>query len=125
MAKTPRTNTLKNEHPAKTAITRCGYQHEITDITILVSKTARESMLQTKTIAGTVLLLRPVRWRRRREPTRSKTSTSGQRRPPNRCGHQHELIDIQIEAYGKRSYGDDPKLTTNSTHQPQPKTINR
>jgi len=32
--------------------------------------------------------------------------------------------EILIEVYGKSSYGDDPKQTTNSTHQPHPKTVN-
>src|SRR5947207_6866792 len=32
---------------------------------------------------------------------------------------------ILVGAYNKRSYGDDTKLTTNSTHQPHLKTINR
>jgi hypothetical protein len=34
-------------------------------------------------------------------------------------------ITILIEAYGKRSYGDDSRLTINSTHQPKPTEANQ
>jgi hypothetical protein len=35
------------------------------------------------------------------------------------------MTDILVEAYGKRSYGDDPKLTTNSAHQPKSTEVNQ
>jgi hypothetical protein len=34
-------------------------------------------------------------------------------------------ITILIEAYGKRAYGDDSKLTMKSTHQPKPTEVNQ
>lgn len=73
-------------------------------------RTSTRDVRHQRRNAGTVLLSSATR----RPPKSMRTFTRDVRHHP-----------ILVGTYSKRSYGDDSKLTTNSTHPPQPKTINR
>jgi hypothetical protein len=110
-----RTPTIRSllSNPGQRMLPRCG---QYTDITILIE--------DDQTLAPYC-----HHWfDEAPEPKRSLLSVPGQRRPPKSMRTPTRDIrhhPILIEAYGKRSYGDDLKLTINSTHQPKPTEVNQ